>query len=244
MIRQQGRAGAARMEVTRFAPSPNGPLHLGHAFSAIVAHDLAHARGGRFLLRIEDIDGARSRSELADEFRADLLTYAGTNAEARRSAPLGLHALAPATVEGATFPPGVVLCLRRKGPATRGTVNPLEPFYLVYVQDDGTIRHGFAQPKSVLSALEALCAGRSSPFEALCDAFDDETQQGSKLDRYDLLIESAVADIGRGYASRAAAGLAMGRGGKLPDAAAQARAKSDYELITWLIVRPGDGGAV
>jgi glutamyl-Q tRNA(Asp) synthetase len=60
------------MIVTRFAPSPNGSLHLGHAFSAIVAHDLAEQAGGRFLLRIEDIDGARSRPELADEFRADL----------------------------------------------------------------------------------------------------------------------------------------------------------------------------
>lgn len=60
------------MIVTRFAPSPNGPLHLGHAFSAIVAHDLAKERGGRFLLRIEDIDGARSRAELAEAFRADL----------------------------------------------------------------------------------------------------------------------------------------------------------------------------
>lgn len=58
--------------VTRFAPSPNGPLHLGHALSAIVAHDLARASGGRFLLRIEDIDGPRSRPELADEFRRDL----------------------------------------------------------------------------------------------------------------------------------------------------------------------------
>lgn len=60
------------MVVTRFAPSPNGSLHLGHAFSAIVAHDLAAAHGGRFVLRIEDIDGARSRPELAAEFRADL----------------------------------------------------------------------------------------------------------------------------------------------------------------------------
>ncbi|MDP4573584.1 tRNA glutamyl-Q(34) synthetase GluQRS [Qipengyuania sp. G39] len=60
------------MAVTRFAPSPNGPLHLGHAYSAIVAHDLAKERGGQFLLRIEDIDGARSRPELADEFRRDL----------------------------------------------------------------------------------------------------------------------------------------------------------------------------
>ena len=60
------------MTVTRFAPSPNGSLHLGHAFSAIVAHDLAREAGGRFLLRIEDIDGPRSRPELADEFRRDL----------------------------------------------------------------------------------------------------------------------------------------------------------------------------
>ncbi|GFM30339.1 tRNA glutamyl-Q(34) synthetase GluQRS [Novosphingobium sp. PY1] len=57
---------------TRFAPSPNGPLHLGHAFAAVVAHDLARERGGQFLLRIEDIDGARSRPEFVDEFFRDL----------------------------------------------------------------------------------------------------------------------------------------------------------------------------
>ena len=60
------------MVVTRYAPSPNGMLHLGHAWSAIIAHDLAKERGGRFLLRIEDIDGVRSKPELADEFRRDL----------------------------------------------------------------------------------------------------------------------------------------------------------------------------
>ena len=60
------------MVITRFAPSPNGSLHLGHAFSAIVAHDIARERRGRFLLRIEDIDGVRSRAELPEEFRADL----------------------------------------------------------------------------------------------------------------------------------------------------------------------------
>jgi glutamyl-Q tRNA(Asp) synthetase len=63
---------AAAPLVTRFAPSPNGHLHLGHALSAIVAHDLARTSGGRFLLRIEDIDGPRSRPELAEEFRRDL----------------------------------------------------------------------------------------------------------------------------------------------------------------------------
>ncbi len=49
------------MFVTRFAPSPTGYLHKGHAFSAITAHEAARAAGGRFLLRIEDIDAARCR---------------------------------------------------------------------------------------------------------------------------------------------------------------------------------------
>jgi len=57
---------------TRFAPSPNGSLHLGHAWAAIVAHDLARERGGEFLVRVEDIDGARSRAKLAEEHLADL----------------------------------------------------------------------------------------------------------------------------------------------------------------------------
>ncbi len=60
------------MTRTRFAPSPNGPLHLGHAYAAVVAHDLARARNGEFLLRIEDIDGERSRAEFVEEFFLDL----------------------------------------------------------------------------------------------------------------------------------------------------------------------------
>lgn len=51
------------MMISRFAPSPTGRLHLGHAASALLAHDLARAENGAFLLRIEDIDTARSRPE-------------------------------------------------------------------------------------------------------------------------------------------------------------------------------------
>ncbi len=57
---------------TRFAPSPTGPLHLGHAYSALLAHDLAMARGGTFLLRIEDIDTARARPAWEAQIYDDL----------------------------------------------------------------------------------------------------------------------------------------------------------------------------
>ena len=46
--------------LTRFAPSPTGELHLGHAYSALLAHDAARATGGRFRIRIDDIDGGRT----------------------------------------------------------------------------------------------------------------------------------------------------------------------------------------
>lgn len=58
--------------VTRFAPSPTGYLHLGHAFSALTAFDAARSAGGRFLLRIEDIDEGRARREFEAAILKDL----------------------------------------------------------------------------------------------------------------------------------------------------------------------------
>jgi glutamyl-Q tRNA(Asp) synthetase len=58
--------------VFRFAPSPNGYLHLGHALSALINFELARAAGGRFLLRIEDIDAARCRREYEQAIYEDL----------------------------------------------------------------------------------------------------------------------------------------------------------------------------
>lgn len=63
---------AATGIVTRFAPSPTGFLHLGHAFSALVAWRAAREAGGRFWLRIEDIDGARCRPEFTRSIMEDL----------------------------------------------------------------------------------------------------------------------------------------------------------------------------
>lgn len=58
--------------VTRFAPSPSGHLHLGHAYSALFAWRLADRPNGRFVLRIEDIDGGRNKSEFEDAIYEDL----------------------------------------------------------------------------------------------------------------------------------------------------------------------------
>ena len=57
---------------SRFAPSPTGPLHLGHAYSALLSYDMARAEGGSFLLRIEDTDSTRCKSMWTEQIIDDL----------------------------------------------------------------------------------------------------------------------------------------------------------------------------
>ena len=82
--------------LTRFAPSPTGDLHLGHAYSAVLAHDAARGAGGQFLIRIDDIDGSRSREDYVGASLADLV-WLGLDWDGepvRQSARLGEYAAA------------------------------------------------------------------------------------------------------------------------------------------------------
>jgi glutamyl-Q tRNA(Asp) synthetase len=94
--------------VFRFAPSPNGYLHLGHAFSALLNFDLARRTGGRFLLRIEDIDATRCRLEFEQAIYEDL-SWLGITWEAqvrRQSEHLAVHrdALEKLTARALIYP--------------------------------------------------------------------------------------------------------------------------------------------
>ena len=94
--------------VFRFAPSPNGYLHLGHAFSALLNFDLARQRGGRFLLRIEDIDATRCRPEFEEAIYQDLawLGIAWETPVHRQSEHLAGYrdALETLTAQGLVYP--------------------------------------------------------------------------------------------------------------------------------------------
>ena len=116
--------------MTRFAPSPTGLLHLGHAASAIRAHDFARGAGGRFLVRIEDIDGTRSRAAYVVEILRDLtwlgLTWDG--AVVRQSARLDAYAAALARLraEGLLYP---CFCTRAEIAASMAAPHGPPPVY-------------------------------------------------------------------------------------------------------------------
>jgi glutamyl-Q tRNA(Asp) synthetase len=94
--------------VTRFAPSPTGRLHLGHAYSAVLADDFARSRGGAFLLRIEDIDPGRSRAEHVDAIIEDLawlgLEWDGEILFQSERLPLYAQALERLKADGLVYP--------------------------------------------------------------------------------------------------------------------------------------------
>lgn len=93
---------------TRFAPSPTGPLHLGHAYSALLAFDMATAAGGDFLLRIEDIDQSRARPHWEAQIYRDLhwlgLTWPSPVMRQSDRLPRYRQALQRLTELGLTYP--------------------------------------------------------------------------------------------------------------------------------------------
>jgi glutamyl-Q tRNA(Asp) synthetase len=94
--------------VTRFAPSPTGRLHLGHAYSALLAHRFARERHGAFLLRIEDIDPGRARPEHVDAIIEDLawlgIEYDGEIVYQSERLPLYAAALERLKQAGLAYP--------------------------------------------------------------------------------------------------------------------------------------------
>jgi glutamyl-Q tRNA(Asp) synthetase len=94
--------------ISRFAPSPTGRLHLGHAYSAMLAHDYARERGGAFLLRIEDIDPGRARPEHVDGIIEDLswlgLRWDGEILFQSKRLALYAEALARLKAQGLVYP--------------------------------------------------------------------------------------------------------------------------------------------
>ena len=123
--------------LTRFAPSPTGELHLGHAYSAVLAHEAGRAAEGRFLIRIDDIDGSRSREEYVAASLADLawLGIEWDGEPVRQSARLGDYAAALETLRdrGLVYP-----CFCTRADIAASLSAPHGPSGAIY---PGTCRH-------------------------------------------------------------------------------------------------------
>jgi len=191
------------------------------------------------VLDLEDFNESVALNEFTlDDFRMELATYIEANREKLEEAPFGLYAVVPPHAEYQTIKPGAIYCLKQRIEASGNeTVNPLQPYFLVYIRDDGEVRYNFTSPKQILEIFRAVSQGKTEPYANLCEIFDAETKSGEDMSQYSNLLERAVAAIAAQFGKKSIGNLFAGRGGKLTDASKQLKRASDFDLITWLIIK-------
>ena len=192
------------------------------------------------VLDIEEAEDGISIGDLTlDDFLADLQRYMERNRSALESAPFGISAVVDeaTAVEGASPPSaGVIFCLRQVGELVKRTLNPLQPWFLVHVRADGTVRYSFRQARQCLVLFRGLAAGLSKASSALEDAFDRETDHGRKMDKYDRVLEAALRSIASVFRSAERQSLGTDRGAVISKASTRPEGEDSFELVTWLVI--------
>jgi SNF2 family DNA or RNA helicase len=191
------------------------------------------------ILDLEDFNETVSLTEFTlDDFRIELSKYIESNRKLLQDAPLGLYAVVPPHPDYDFIAPGVIFCLRQKGGSSGSeTVNPLQPHFLVYVRDDRVVRFTFAQPKQILEIYRLLCAEKTTPYEQLCNLFDQKTRHGNDMGFYNELLQAAIASIVSTFRKRSLSNLQSSRSAVLMDTRSQVEKTTDFELITWLVIQ-------
>jgi glutamyl-Q tRNA(Asp) synthetase len=178
---------------TRFAPSPTGPLHLGHAFAAMVAHDMARARGGAFLLRWEDIDRQRSKPEWEAQGEDDLrwlgLTWDEPPLHQSGRLPLYREALARLWSRGLLYP---CTCQRRDILAAASAPQEGAPL----IGPDGVVYPGTCRGRDRTGPLPEGVALRLDMARALTGVEAEWEETGTAPGRQRLCPARMVREVG------------------------------------------------
>ena len=91
---------------------------------------------------------------------------------------------------------GVIYVLKNRNPKVNiGKQNRLHPYYLVYIADDGTVVHNHMEVKKILDVIRKTSKHVSAPIQDLCRAFNRETKDGYKMDKYSKLLDKTIESI-------------------------------------------------
>ena len=167
-----------------------------------------------------------------NEFRMELMEYSKHHPELE-TCPGGISAVAAATPDA---PAGVVFVLKNvHNEVNIDNRNRLHPYYLVYLTEEGITVHDHLSPKDTLDAMRQLCRGKDKPIEALCRAFNEETDDGRNMAVYSSLLEDAVLSI---VDAKEDSDLdSLFRSGGTSALLSQVSGLDDFELICFLVVK-------
>lgn len=179
---------------------------------------------------LEDAQGGISITDLGlNDFRMDLVEYKKEHPEIE-DVPYGIEAVV------AGEEPGTIFVLRNaSGNIDRLSGNPIHPFYLVYVGEDGSILHGYATPKDILDEMRRICRGVKAPLEDLCRAYNAQTDDGRDMTAQTDLLASAIGSIVEGKNESDIDSFFSG--GTTSFLENDIEGIDDFELVCFLVVR-------
>lgn len=207
------------------------------------------------VLDLEDMNESISLTDFTlDDFRIELLNFLENNRKKLEDAPFGLYAVVPspsgkhihnldlsrfAEAEKEIIKPGVVYCLKQKGDTDGNEeVNPLQPYFLVYIFENGQVRFNYTNAKQILEIYRLMCVGNKQAYETLCDLFNEETKQGENMNQYTELLKQAIEEISRVFNKRSSQKITGNdRGALLIPKAKRINEIDNFELVTWLVIK-------
>lgn len=147
---------------------------------------------------LEDISGAISITDLTfNDFKIELMEYMKTKRKALDEAPNGMYAVSKIDESISDIvKPGVIFTLRQvKGKDQSKEQNPLFPYYMVYITDDGEVQLSFLHAKKILDYYKKLCSGKGEVLKELVEEFNKETNDGRRMEHYSDLLEVSIENI-------------------------------------------------
>jgi hypothetical protein len=206
------------------------------------------------VLDLEEMDESVSLTDFTlDDFRVELMNFLEGNRRRLKESPLGLYAVVPSPsgehfefhkgrdfsqAEKEIIKPGVIFCLAQKGDTDGNEeVNPLNPYFLVYIRDDGTVRYNYTNAKQILEIFRLLCQDQKIPYEKLCELFNAKTCNGEKMDDYTNLLKRAANEIIKIFKKRDIRRLTSDRGALIIPKTKQVNDMDGFQLVTWLIIK-------
>lgn len=194
---------------------------------------------------LEDIEDSSEDFTLSDvsmeDFNTDLMSYTRNQNDKLEQLPLGLNAIIPNKFTDkleniCTMPAGIIFCLKQKHPSEDNKkVNKFQPYYLVYIKNDGTMYLSFEKGKRILDIYRTLCLGKDVPYQELCDIFNKKLDVENGLEIYNQLLKTSVSEITKSYQKSLVTSV-FSRGGIIPTGEEQVKCGDDFELVSWLII--------
>lgn len=183
---------------------------------------------------LEDISGGISITDLTfNDFKMDLVNYMKNNKEVLEKAPTGMYAIAKSNIEEAEK--GVIFCLKQVNKDIKPSeYNTLNPYFLVYIKDNGEILLNFIQSKKILDIYKKVCIGEKELYPDLIAEFNKETNNAKDMSKFTNFLEKTVENI-VGKEEEKGLDSLFGFGETILNNTAQNM--DDFELISFLVVK-------